>query len=295
MVTKFKMKRGNPGISILIGVFAFFSILTDPNVFADTPLLSLEIDSSILSWQDEFVLKLSIYGPEAMDLPRVTIDGLDQFQLQGTGKNLLQIPRGKTKKWILTYTLLASDTGNFKVGPAIVTYQGRTYRSNIVFITVEPPTPRPQKQSVQEELKKPPVELPKEVKKPPVEPPKEEKKLPVEQPKEEKKPPVEPPKEEKRPPVEEPKTVKEEITPPIVLSASKVGDRILILMETRNTRPYQLQGIPVTVRLLSQLPVENLQFLDEADFPGFLRYDFPFTSKPQRRGCELPEQTLCVV
>jgi hypothetical protein len=33
--------------------------------------------------------------------------------------------------------------------------------------------------------------------------------------------------------------------------------------------------------LLSQLPVENLQFLEEADFPGFLRYDFPFTAKPK--------------
>ena len=42
-----------------------------------------------------------------------------------------------------------------------------------------------------------------------------------------------------------------------------------------------ISGISVTVRLLSQLPVENLQFLEEADFPGFLRYDFPFTAKPK--------------
>ncbi|MCI0605984.1 BatD family protein [bacterium] len=235
--------------------------------FAEPPLLSLEVESTTLQWQDEFVVKLSIYAPAEMDLPPVTVDGLDQFQLQGTGKNLLQIPRGKTKRWILTYTLIASETGNFKIGPAILSHQGQTYRSNIVFLNIEGPVPSK------------PV--------PPPAPPKVEKKSPaapskqVAPPKQETKP-----KQEKKPPVKEPELEpkpekKEVVKPPVVMSAAQIGDRILVLMESRKNLAYQFQGIPVTVRLLSQLPVENLQFLEEADFPGFLRYDFPFTSKPK--------------
>jgi hypothetical protein len=420
-------------------------MLISDAVKADQPFLSLEAESVILNWQDDFVLTLSIYAPQDMELPPVTIDGLDQFRLQGSGKNLLQIPRGKTKKWILTYTLVAADTGNFKLGPAVVTYNDRNYRSNIVFITVEGPAqrrqvstpakpeaqqsqaqkekpaetpkkitepapkqetkkpgeppkqpmaqpvttaPQQKQQSVQQpvqqqkqqavkevsqqkqqpaqtpqnqkpiapppakkETQPPPapkqatskaVEQPKEqAQKPPAPPPQQQKQAtqpvpqqkqqpvqqqpmqqvqqqPLQQPQsqkplsppaprkeiqnpppllkqekqkpkaEEKRRPVhrpkppEPPKKEKPLPVEKAVPVQQEtIQPPVVISPEQIGDQILILMETRKNHLYQLQGIPVTVRLLSQLPVENLDFLEEADFPGFLRYDFPFTSKPK--------------
>ena len=311
----------------LLFIIFLFGVTT---VNADQPLLTLEVESVILKWQDEFVLKLTIYGPDTMELPAVTIDGMDQFQLQGTGKNLLQIPRGKTKKWILTYTLLAAETGHYKVGPAILMHNGQSYRSNIVFISVEglvtqkprviedpTPLPEPPKKEAQkpapeqkpekkqasppakEEKKTPPplkeekkVSPPpqKEEKKPSPSPLKEEKKAPPPQKQEKKAPPAPPkpekkeapPKEVQKPPVEEPKPVEKEVVkPPVVITPEQIGDRIMILMDTPKTRPYQLQGIPVSVRLLSQLPVENLQFLEEADFPGFLRYDFPFTSKPK--------------
>jgi hypothetical protein len=52
-------------------------------------------------------------------------------------------------------------------------------------------------------------------------------------------------------------------------------------MEVPKDNVYRTEGIPVTLRLLSQLPVENLRFQDEADFPGFLKYDFPFTAHPK--------------
>lgn len=247
-----KLRQKTFSMRVLL-CFSAASILLCSFAHAEQPFLSLEVESVILNWQDEFVLQLTIYGPEGMELPPVTIDGLDQFELQGTGKNLLQIPRGKTKKWVLTYTLLASETGNFKVGPAVLTHEGHNYRSNIVFITVEGPAPA---RKIQTPKKSPAA-------------PEAQQEKPSKQ-------------EKKRPPEEEPRPVeKDHVKPPVVMSASQIGDRILILMETRKPRPHQLEGIPVTVRLLSQLPVENLEFLEEADFPGFLRYDFPFTSKPK--------------
>jgi hypothetical protein len=291
---------------VLLGLSSF--------VFAEPPLLSLEVEQTTLKWQDEFILTLSIYAPSDMELPPLTVDGLDQFKLQGTGKNLLQIPRGKTKRWILTYTLIASETGSFKIGPAILMVNGQAYRSNIVFLNIEgPPTrktaiqtipepeepapkpaEKPKKENIapQKEEKKPvaiplkeekkPAPTPQKEEKKPAVTQKEEKKPPVTPPKEEKKQPVAPPKEEKKAPVEEPKQEQKEVVkPPVVMSSAQIGDRILVLMSPGNSHPYRYQGVPVTVRLLSQLPVENLQFLEEADFPGFLRYDFPFTSKPK--------------
>jgi hypothetical protein len=300
----------------------------------EPPLLSLEVQDTTLKWQDEFVLTLSIYTPADMELPPVTVDGLDQFKMQGIGKNLLQIPRGKTKRWILTYTLVASETGSFKIGPAILMVNGQAYRSNIVFLTVEGPEPRnstvrpPSKLIPVPKIEEPPQ--PKEEEQKQAEPPKKEEKKAASVPapkedkatqKEEKKPAAVPPakKGEKSPqaqqkevtkpagpPAQEEKKAetsrptqqekapppkpeaeqaapapKPAVQPPTVLSSAQIGDRIVIIMDTPKTRPYRYQGIPVTVRLLSQLPVENLQFLEEADFPGFLRYDFPFTSKPK--------------
>lgn len=315
-------RREETGLIGLLWILIFLSL--SATVWAEPPLLSLEVEQTTLKWQDEFVVTLSVYCPADMELPPVTVDGMDQFRIQGTGKNLLQIPRGKTKRWILTYTLIASETGNFKIGPAILMVNGQAYRSNIVFLTVEGP---PQRKSVIRTIPEPekPVPQPiekekttasqsekekkepapsskqekvsaKEEKKVPVAPPKEEKKPPVmasssvkeekkpaTPPKEEKKLPVEPLKEEEKAAAEDLKKEEKKpvVQPPVVLSSAQIGDRIVVLMEATKTRPYRYQGIPVTIRLLSQLPVENLQFLEEADFPGFLRYDFPFTSKPK--------------
>ena len=74
--------------------------------FAEQPLLTLSVESSVVRWQDDFILTLTVYTPSDSSLPEIQIDGLDQFELKGTGKNLLQVPRGKTKKWSLTYTLV---------------------------------------------------------------------------------------------------------------------------------------------------------------------------------------------
>ena len=55
----------------------------------------------------------------------------------------------------------------------------------------------------------------------------------------------------------------------------------MILMEVSRRKIYRGEGVPVTLRLLSQLPVENLRFQEEAEFPGFIKYDFPFTTQPK--------------
>src|SRR4029077_2981736 len=100
-----RSSAGGTPAPLRLGMLLFlFAILFARIAFAEPPLLSLEVEQTTLKWQDEFVLTLSIYAPADMELPPLTVDGLDQFKLQGTGKNLLQIPRGKTKRWILTYT-----------------------------------------------------------------------------------------------------------------------------------------------------------------------------------------------
>ncbi|HSE39941.1 MAG TPA: BatD family protein, partial [Acidobacteriota bacterium] len=72
---------------------------------------------------------------------------------------------------------------------------------------------------------------------------------------------------------EEPKT-------PLIRSAAEIGDKVLVLAETSRDTPYVHQGMTVTYRLLAQLPVDSLRFSDEADFPGFLKYDYPYVSRP---------------
>src|SRR5262249_8484197 len=148
-------------------------------------------------------LTLTIYASAESGLPDVTIDGLDQFELKGTGKNLLQVPRGKTEKWILTYSLTATHDGTFKVGPAATTINDRRYYSNTLFITMEPP--------------------PNQLETPQAPPPKTpEAKTP-----------------EGKPPEAKPPQVK----PPVVLSAAEIKDKVVVVMETEKDRPYRSEAM----------------------------------------------------
>jgi hypothetical protein len=187
---------------------------------ADQLLMTLRVDSSTVRWQDDFVLSLEIYGAPSENPPFVVIDGLDQFQINGQGRNLLQVPGGKTVKWILTYNLTAIQDGTFKVGPARGRAGNKTYNSNTIFITVEGGGG-------------------------------------------------------KRPPP------KETVQVPLIRSAKEVGDKIIIVAETSRKNPFRNESVVITYRLLSQLPVESLRFTEEAEFPGFLKYDFPYTARPQ--------------
>jgi hypothetical protein len=208
-----RTRKNLPG-KFAVAVLLFFA----GTCFADALLMTLSVQSTRVQWQDEFVLTLEIYGAPSATPPAVTIDGLDQFQLKSIGKNLLQVPLGKTAKWILTYNLTAHQDGTFKLGPASATVNGRRFLSNTLFVTVEAPTnpaPRPAPAG------------------------------------------------------------------PLVHSAAEIGDRVRVVMEAPHYRLYRSEGVPVTLRLLSQLPVENLRFEDEADFPGFVKYDFPFSTQPK--------------
>src|SRR5262249_10107210 len=73
----------------------------------------------------------------------------------------------------------------------------------------------------------------------------------------------------------------EAIPVPIVLSAAEIGDKVLVVLESDKKTPYVNEGATVRIRLLSQLPVENLRFKQEADFPGFFKYDFPVSTTPK--------------
>jgi hypothetical protein len=79
----------------------------------------------------------------------------------------------------------------------------------------------------------------------------------------------------KKPPAEP------EVKLPVITSAEDIGNKILIVAETNLATPYKNQGMIVTYRLLAQLPVDSLRFSEEAEFPGFLKYDYPYTSRPQ--------------
>ncbi|HEY4491703.1 MAG TPA: hypothetical protein VI958_06850, partial [Acidobacteriota bacterium] len=65
---------------------------------AQEPRLTLSLEKQTLQWQDDVVLTLEVAGAPAAAAPEVTIEGLDRFDLKGTGKNLLVVP-GKTTKW----------------------------------------------------------------------------------------------------------------------------------------------------------------------------------------------------
>ncbi len=132
----------------------------------------------------------------------------------------MEVPSGKTVKWVLQYRLTGTQDGTFKLGPAVTIFNERRYSSNTLFITVEK-SGAPQ-----------PEEVP----------------VPAE---------------------------------PEIKSAEDIGDKILLFTEPSKTKLYRTEGIPVTIRLLTMLPVESLRFRDEPDFPGFLKYDFPFTERPK--------------
>lgn len=216
MVSELLKGKGRYALGFVISLL---TILPATSRAGDQLLMTLQVDSSQVRWQDEFILSLEIYGEPSASPPQVTIDGLDQFQVRGQGQNLLQVPGGKTVKWILTYTLIASQDGTFKLGPAKAVRGNRTYNSNTLFITVE------------------------------------------------------------RSGQARPKA--DTLLTPLIHSAREVEDRVLLLLEAENMRPYRSEGTAVTLRLLSQLPVENLRFLDEAEFPGFLKYDFPYSDRPR--------------
>lgn len=184
-------------------------------------LMTLKVEDSTVRWQEDFLLTLEIYGVPSEKPPIVTIEGLDQFRLNSQGKNLLQVPGGKTVKWILTYNLTAMQDGTFKLGPARARVEDHTYSSNTLFITVEGGGTN-------------------------------------------KKPPAEP-----------------EVKLPVITSAEDIGNKVMIVAETNLATPYKNQGMIVTYRLLAQLPVDSLRFSDEAEFPGFLKYDYPYVSRPQ--------------
>ena len=53
---------------------------------ADALLMTLQLDSNSVRWQDDFILSLKIYGAPSASPPELTIDGLDQFELRSQGK-----------------------------------------------------------------------------------------------------------------------------------------------------------------------------------------------------------------
>src|SRR5262249_32870926 len=124
-----------PGV-LVVSLIGFF---IGQAFAADQILMTLRVESSKVKWQEDFVLTLEIYEAPAAKPPEVTIEGMDHFVLKGTGQNLLQIPGGKTAKWILTYTLTADENGSFRLGPAVAVINGTRSSSNTLFVTVEGP------------------------------------------------------------------------------------------------------------------------------------------------------------
>lgn len=217
MKTLLRGKKNNLKLS---GITLCLFLLFCESVFAAGLLMTLQVDSSHVLQNEDFTLTLEVYAPPGPDLPEILVDGMDQFRKNSQVKNLIQVPSGRTVKWILQYRLTPTQVGTFKLGPAVTNFDGRRYSSNTLFVTIEKSgLPPPQK--------------------------------------------ITPPAE------------------PQIRSAEEVGDKILLFLEPVKTKPYRTEGVPVTIRLLTQLPVESLRFRDEPDFPGFLKYDFPFTEKPK--------------
>ena len=183
--------------------------------------MTLGVSDSHVRQNENFVLNLEVYAPPGEDLSEILIDGMTQFRLVGQSKSLVEVPSGKTVKWVIQYKLIGTQEGVFKLGPAVSIFDGRRYSSNTLFITVE-------KSGI-------------------------------------------PPVQEKPPQPSQPQ----------ISSPEEIGNKILLFMEPSKTKIYRTEGVPVTIRLLTQLPVESLRFRDDPDFPGFLKYDFPFTERPK--------------
>src|SRR5262249_39052307 len=126
------------------GLFFVLLFLSASTSFADQILMTLSLENRNVQVEEEFILKLEIYGAPPQMAPEVQIDGLDDFSVKSIGKNLLQVPNGKTVKWILSYTISPEAPGKFWIGPATTGSGGRIFSSNRVFISVEgTPKPKP--------------------------------------------------------------------------------------------------------------------------------------------------------
>jgi hypothetical protein len=89
------------------------------------------------------------------------------------------------------------------------------------------------------------------------------------------------PRIKEQPSAPQPVTPAPQPPPPKPITAADLEDKIWIVLETKKSTGSQGEGFPVLLRLVSQVPVENLRYINEPDFPGFLKYDFPFTSRPK--------------
>lgn len=121
-------------------LFLFFFFWVPTAVNADVSV-TLKLDRSEATLADTVGMVVSVTGTQQTSGPP-TLQGVELFHVTSGGtSSRVEVINGKVNASLdYTYTLQTKHTGAFKVGPAQVTVEGKTYTSNTVRLLVTKPS-----------------------------------------------------------------------------------------------------------------------------------------------------------
>jgi hypothetical protein len=125
--------RINRHISYLTGLMI---ILTWTAVLNASTGVTLHVDRTSVTQTDVIKMIIKISGTQSAVTPR--IGGLQNFRVEsgGTSSNFSMVNGQVSSSIDQTYYLYPNRIGKFTIGPAVVNFNGKNYKSNVVKITV---------------------------------------------------------------------------------------------------------------------------------------------------------------
>ena len=122
-------------------IMLMFLVWWGPTNAAADVTVSLNLERSEATLADTIGMVVSVTGAQETSGPPI-LQGVDLFHVTSGGtSSRIELVNGKVNASLdYTYTLQAKHTGTFKVGPARVTVEGRSYASNTARITVTKPS-----------------------------------------------------------------------------------------------------------------------------------------------------------
>ena len=138
------------GRRFLIALLLVLSLVVAAPLFAADIDLSLEADQTTITMQDTVNVSVHIRGDDARKAGRPVLPKSDAYQIVGQSSTLSSSIVGMSIsiERIVTYAISPTRTGSIRIGPAVVKYKGRTYKSNTVeldVVTVSALAPQPNK------------------------------------------------------------------------------------------------------------------------------------------------------
>ncbi len=122
-------------------IMLMFFVWWGPSGAAADVSVNLNLERSEATLADTIGMVVSVTGAQQTSGPP-TLQGVELFQVTSGGtSSRIELINGKVNASLdYTYTLQPKHTGSFKVGPARVTVEGRSYASNTARITVAAPS-----------------------------------------------------------------------------------------------------------------------------------------------------------